>query len=605
MLAALGGCPKATVPTPAAAVPGPVTALPAANPELAAFFEEAFDERLAGDPVLRTYLGIGDDHGAWGDLSDAGRAARVARAEAQLATLRARFDPTALSPADALSFRLFEADVAHRQVEGRWPLHDYPVNQMRGEHTWFASLLMGVQPLRTAADIDDWLARLRGIPEQLAVLRTRLEAREAAGVMPPAFAFPPAIAAGRNLITGAPFDGEGTSPLLATFTEKVATIEGIDEATREARAADVAGVLADEVGPAYEQLLAFLEDQAARATDDDGAWKLPDGDRYYTDMLAMHTSTDRTPEQVHALGLAETERIHGEMRAIQAQLGVQGTLSDFFAHVQAHPDLTLPDSAEGREAYLALARDHLAGIDARLDEVIATRPQAALEVRAVEPWREAASGKAFYQRGTVDGSRPGVFYANLSDMSQVPTYQLQALVYHEGVLGHHLQLSIAQELRDIPTFRRHMRVTAWSEGWGLYSEWLPHEMGLYTDPYSDFGRLAMELWRAGRLVVDTGIHHQKWTRDEAIDWLVANTPNSRSDAVKSVERYIIWPGQATAYKVGMLELQRMRAEAEAELGDAFDLAGFHEVVLRNGPLPLDVLDEQVQAWIEAERAEAR
>jgi uncharacterized protein (DUF885 family) len=275
---------------------------------------------------------------------------------------------------------------------------------------------------------------------------------------------------------------------------------------------------------------------------------------------------------------------------------VDGTLQDFFRHVQQRPDLTLPDTPQGRESYLALARGYVDGMNARLDEVIASRPEAALQVKAVEEWRQKSSGKAFYQRGTVDGSRPGVFYVNLGDMSVVPTYQLQALVYHEGIPGHHLQLSIAQELDDVPAFRRHMRVTAWSEGWGLYSEWLPKEMGLYDDPYNDFGRLAMELWRAGRLVVDSGIHHQKWTREQAIAWLIENTPNSEADATMAIERYIVWPGQATAYKVGMLELQRLRRDAEARLGDRFDLRGFHEVVLRNGPLPLDVLEEQVVAW---------
>jgi uncharacterized protein (DUF885 family) len=350
-----------------------------------------------------------------------------------------------------------------------------------------------------------------------------------------------------------------------------------------------------------ESFVAFLEDQSTRATDDDGAWKLPDGAAFYRHRLGVHTGTELSPEEVHQLGLAQTERIHDEMRAIQRQLGVPGELSDFFAHVQSHPDLTLPDTEEGRQAYLDKARATLQAMEERLDEVIATRPDAPLEVKAVEPYRQRAAGKAFYQRGTVDGSRPGVFYVNLSDMSQVPTYQLPALAHHEGIPGHHLQLSLAQELDALPAFRRHLRFTAWSEGWGLYSEWLPAEMGLYPDPYDDFGRLAMELWRAGRLVVDTGIHHHRWTRQQAIDWLVANTPNSETDAIKSVERYIVWPGQATAYKVGMLEIQRLRSHAEEQLGERFDLPGFHDVILRNGPVPLDVLAEQVEAWIDQQR----
>lgn len=595
LLAALACAPKAP-PQPASA-PTEQAVDPAAEAAaLDAFFDEVWARRMARHPVTRTYLGIGDDHGDWGDLSDAGRRTDIDLAEADLAAMRARFDPDTLPEAARLSFRLFEHEVQADVDMRPWLLHQYPVAQIGAHHLWLANTLMGVQPLTEPAHVDDWLSRLRGLPQQLRVSQQGLEAREGLGVMPPAFAFGPAIDGGRNLITGAPFDDGPPSPLLARFTTKLEAME-LDEATREAHLLAARTELTTGFGPAMEAYLAFLEGQAARATTDDGAWKLPDGEAYYRWQLKRHTSTELGPDEIHAIGLREVERIHGEMRAIQQQLDVPGTLPDFFEHVRTHPDLTLPDTAEGREAYLAKARATLSAVDARLDEVLATRPAAPLEVRAVEAFREKASGKAFYQRGTVDGSRPGVFYVNLHDMSQVPTYQLPALAHHEGLPGHHLQLSIAQELTDVPAFRRHLRVTAWSEGWGLYTEWLTAEMGLYPDPYDDFGRLAMELWRAGRLVVDTGIHHQRWTRQQAIDWLVANTPNSETDARNAVERYIVWPGQATAYKMGMLEIQRLRRDAEERLGDRFDLPGFHDVILRNGPVPMAVLGEQVEAWV--------
>lgn len=564
---------------------------------LDAFFERYWEQRLELDPVFRTYLGVGEKHDTWGDIGDEGKLARLDHAEASLKAMRVTFDPATLPDDAALSYRLFEVDVERFLATREWYQHDYPITSVRGQHTWLATFLMTIQPLEAPEDVDDWLARLADLDTQLGVIERQIRDREAKGILPPKFMFGPAIDGVENLLVGAPFDGEGECPLRAVFRKK---LDGMDPALTEAQAKahleTLDRILLDEVGPAYRAMIDVLREQEGRASDEAGIWKLPEGEAYYQHMLRQMTTTELTPDEIHQLGLQETERIHGEMRAIQEQLGVEGTLTDFFEHVKNHPDQTLPDTAEGREQYLALAREHVAGMEARLDEVIATRPQAALQVRAVEKWRENSTGKAFYARGTVDGTRPGVFYVNLKDMAMVPTYQLQALVYHEGIPGHHLQLSIAQELTEVPAFRRHMRVTAWSEGWGLYSEWLPKEMGLYTDPYSDFGRLAMELWRAGRLVVDTGIHDKKWTREQAVTWLLENTPNSESDARLAIDRYIGWPGQATAYKIGMLELQRLRRASRERLGDRFDVRGFHDVVLRNGPLPLGVLEEQVQAW---------
>ena len=233
----------------------------------------------------------------------------------------------------------------------------------------------------------------------------------------------------------------------------------------------------------------------------------------------------------------------------------------------------------------------------RLPEMFNTFPKADLIVKAVEPFREKGAGKAFYQRPAADGSRPGTYYANLYLMSAMPTYQMEALAYHEGIPGHHMQLAIAQELEGIPEFRKSGNVTAYTEGWGLYSEFLPKELGFYDDPYSDFGRLAMELWRAARLVVDTGLHDKKWTREEATQYLIDNTPNPESDCVKAIDRYIVMPGQATAYKIGMLKILELRERAKAALGDKFTLGEYHDIVLRDGPVPLAILEEKVDTWI--------
>ena len=261
------------------------------------------------------------------------------------------------------------------------------------------------------------------------------------------------------------------------------------------------------------------------------------------------------------------------------------------------PQFYYPNTDEGRQAYLDEATALIERMNERLPEYFVTLPEHELEVRRVEPFREASAGKAFYSRPAADGSRPGIYYANLRDMNDMPIYQMEALAYHEGNPGHHMQLAIMTDLEGIPSFRRFGGFTAYSEGWGLYTEYLPLEMGFYEDPYSNFGRLAMELWRAARLVVDTGLHHHKWSRQEAIEYLIENTPNSRGDSTNAIERYIVMPGQATAYMIGMLEILQLRERAETELGDDFDIRMFHEVILRDGAVPLAVLEELVDAWI--------
>jgi uncharacterized protein (DUF885 family) len=278
------------------------------------------------------------------------------------------------------------------------------------------------------------------------------------------------------------------------------------------------------------------------------------------------------------------------------QVDFEGDLQEFFAYLRDDSRFYYPDTDAGRQEYLTRAENIIRAMQQRLGELFITQPASQLTVKAVEPYRAASAGKAFYNRGAPDGSRPGIYYANLYSMREMPTYQMEALAYHEGIPGHHMQYSISMELEDVPKFRRYGSFTSYGEGWGLYTEKLPKEMGFYDDPYSDAGRLAMELWRACRLVVDTGIHHLHWTRKQAIDYLQVNTPNPEGDSVKAIERYIVMPGQATAYTVGMLEILRLRENAKRQLGDEFDLREFHEVVLTNGPVPLSLLDDLVDDW---------
>jgi uncharacterized protein (DUF885 family) len=379
------------------------------------------------------------------------------------------------------------------------------------------------------------------------------------------------------------------------YEQRVAGLD-IEEAEKERLLAEGHEALLSWV-PAYESLIAAMETQKAGAMEGDGVWRLPDGDDFYAARLASFTTTDMTAEEIHQAGLDNVERIHAEMHAIMEEVGYEGSLQEFFVFMREDEQFYYPTTDEGRQAYLAEATAIIDTITERLPEYFITLPEHELEVRRVEEFRERSAGKAFYSRPAPDGSRPGIYYANLYDMADMPIYQMEALAYHEGSPGHHMQLSIMTDL-DVPAFRRFGGFTAYTEGWGLYTEYLPLEMGFYEDPYSNFGRLAMELWRAARLVVDTGLHHEQWTREEAIDWLVENTPNSRGDSTRAIERYIVMPGQATAYMIGMIKILELREDAQERLGDRFDIREFHEVVLRDGAVPLEVLEELVDQWVE-------
>ena len=327
-------------------------------------------------------------------------------------------------------------------------------------------------------------------------------------------------------------------------------------------------------------------------------WRLPKGAAYYSHLLRNYTTTKLSAEDIHQLGLSNVARIHGEMKAIMQQVKFQGDLQAFFAFMREDPQFYFPETPEGKAAYLAEAKSLIDTIEQRLPEYFGILPKAELNIKAVEAFREKSAGKAFYQAPSADGSRPGIYYANLYKMADMPKYQMAALAYHEGIPGHHMQRAITVELQDIPKFQRYVSFTAFTEGWGLYTEYLPKEMGFYQNPYADFGRLAMELWRACRLVVDTGIHAKKWSREQAIQYLQDNTPNPAGDTIKAIERYIVYPGQATAYLIGKIKILELRENAKAQLGDKFDIRSFHDEVLRYGPVPLSLLEENIQRWVQ-------
>ncbi|NSM23665.1 DUF885 domain-containing protein [Shewanella sp. ZOR0012] len=560
-----------------------------------ALFETIFMENIMASPIAQTYMGIKQDYDKWDDIGDEADARELARTKKQLAEVN-QLDASKLDPQTRLSLTLLTQNLNNDIKDYQWRYHNYPVNQMHGGHSMIASFLINQHQITDVSDAKAYISRLNGVPKRLSQLQQALEVRADKGIITPKFVFGYVISDSQNIIKGAPFDKGEDSALLADFRKKVNALS-ISETEKAQLIADAEKALVSQVEPAYKTLIAYIKTLEAKADTRDGVWKLPDGEAFYKNALARTTTTHMTADEIHQLGLAEVERIHNEMRAIMKKVNFNGTLQEFFTFMRDDPQFYYPNTAEGKAAYLADATKLIDNMRSRLDEVFKVKPKAAMIVKQVEAFREKSAGKAFYEQPAPDGSRPGRYYANLYDMKAMPKYQMEALAYHEGIPGHHMQIAISQELKDIPKFRKFGGYTAYIEGWGLYSESFPKEMGLYADPYSDFGRLAMELWRACRLVVDTGIHAKQWTREQGIAYYVDNTPNAKSDAKKMVERHIVMPSQATAYKVGMIKLLELRHKAEKQLGDKFDIRDFHTLVLANGALPLDVLEEQVDQWI--------
>lgn len=566
-----------------------------ANVRANQLFEQFFTERVQRNPILQTSLGIKDDYDKWQDLSDEAFEAELLMARQHLALLEG-IDSTQLDDNNRLSFQLMQKQLQEILEDAQWRLYHYPVNQMFGIHTQVPSVLINQHSITSVQDAKAYIARLNAVPLLFRQLQQQLSASAEAGIIVPKFVFPYLHAASENILTGAPFTETGVSTLLADFTKKVATLP-LSEAEKKLLTDEAQVALLTSVGPAYRQLLSYLTELAQRAGTDDGVWRFEQGEAFYQNRLARMTTTSLSANEIHQMGLSEVARIHKEMLVIMQEVGFNGDLQAFFKFMRDSPQFYYPDSPEGRAAYLTDATAIIDHMRTKLDELFLLKPKADMIVQAVEPFREQSAGKAFYQRPSMDGSRPGVYYANLYQMRDMPKYQMEALAYHEGIPGHHMQLAIAQELQDMPKFRRFGGATAYIEGWGLYAERLPKDVGLYQDPYSNFGRLAMELWRAARLVVDTGIHAKRWTREHAIHYLIENTPNPEGDAQKAIERYIVMPGQATAYTVGMLKMLELRQRASESLGEHFDIRAFHQVVLQNGALPLDILEQQVVDFI--------
>ncbi|CAN7307871.1 DUF885 domain-containing protein [Brevundimonas sp. LjRoot202] len=598
-VAVLAGAPAAVL-----AQDAPAAAAPAQSEDarLAAFFEQAFQERIALSPQTMTALGIKRDYDRLDEVTDAAAERGLALMERQLAQLNDQFNPQTLSDDSRMSWRLFEYGVEQARLSNRWRDWGYQFAANGNPTTGLPVFMINNHRVDSVGDAEAYVSRLKDSERVMGEIAAELRDRASKGVISPNFVFEPSIANTRNIITGAPFDDGADNPVWADLQKKVAALD-TDQATRDRLLIEGRAALTGEWKRGYEHVLAALaevQQQAAAMPDRDaGVWRLPDGEAYYNARLRLSTTTDLTADEIHQIGLNEVERLHGEMQAIMDQVGFEGSLQEMFAHLKTDPRFQYPNTPEGKERYLTDSRAFIAQVMAAAPQWFSDLPEAALEVRAVEAWREATASIAFYNAPAPDGSRPGIYYVNLSDMTQVLKPQIEGISYHEGAPGHHFQIAYAQEMQGLPSFRRFGGYGAYAEGWGLYAERLGKEMGFYQDPYSDFGRLSTELWRAVRLVTDTGLHSKRWSREQAIEYFRQNSLLSERDIVKEVERYITSPGQATSYKIGELKIVELRRRAEAALGERFDLRDFHAVVLGSGSVPLDVLEDQVDAWIAA------
>ncbi|MXP47846.1 DUF885 family protein [Altererythrobacter luteolus] len=589
---ALAGC-SAAYQEPVSAQAAPMGAAAAAEvQDLGTLFENYDAQQLALSPLSKAYRGIRDeDYDDWGDFSDASSVADQELLQSTAAAMRAEYDLSALDAQDALSYRLFDAMAQRSADRFEYRKNGYVFDQMNGAQSQLPAFLINIHRVTDAGDAAAYVSRIEKLGPALDQLTAESRERADAGVMPPDWVYPYVISDIENLLNSG-----DANPILEDFSKKVSAIEltAADAGDFEAQAQ---AAWSGSAQPAYERLLAEMKRQQAIAPTDDGIWRFADGADYYKALLANYTTTDLTADEIHDIGLREVDRIHGEMRGIMKQVGFEGTLQEFFEYTRNGDQFFY----ETREEYLADAQAAIAKMEKALPQWFGVLPTDPLVIKPVEAFREKSAGKAFYQRPAPDGSRPGTYYVNLYNLRDMSKNELEALAYHEGLPGHHLQLSIQTQLGDVPPFRRFGGVTAYSEGWGLYSEELGKDMGFYTDPYSDFGRLGMELWRACRLVVDTGIHHKRWSREEAIAYLTENTPNPDGDIRKAIERYVVYPGQATAYMIGKLKIMELRQRARTELGEKFDIRGFHDTILKSGPVPLSIMEENVESWIAAQQ----
>jgi uncharacterized protein (DUF885 family) len=565
------------------------------------FYEKVFAQVLFEEPELLSSLGLVEQFGITGhnarlgDASPAHQQRYFDRAKQNLADLHA-YPLERQNASQRLSTQILDWYIS-RELEGeKYQWHNYPVNQLFGVQSEFPSFMVNTHRLLAPHDCEYYRQRLDAVGTKFDQLLESLKLREQKGILPPRFVVEKVLTEMESFVAYPVAEN-----ILATsFKVRAAKISDLTDEQRVAFQKRVETAISDRVYPAYHKLIDYFTALLPKTTTDDGVWKLPDGEAFYAYALRKSTTTTLQPQEVHDLGMREVARIEAEIRAILDANGFAGRPTvEAMEELTKNPRFLFSNDDKGRADALAEYTRLIAQATERSRQLFATVPKAKIEVQRVPVFKEATAPGAYYQGASIDRTRPGVFYANLRDMTEIPKWAMPTLAYHEGVPGHHWQIATAQELKGLPQFRKLIPFTAYQEGWALYTEWLAKEAGWYEgDPFGDLGRLQAELFRAVRLVVDTGIHAKRWPREQAIAFMREKTSMGEKEVTAEIERYIVNPGQACAYKVGMLKLQELRKRAQTELGTKFDQREFHDVVLRNGAVPLEILEEQVNAYIQ-------
>ncbi|MFT3723977.1 MAG: DUF885 domain-containing protein [Hyphomonadaceae bacterium] len=607
MLAVLAACGPSTPPGPTA------EQVTKNSHDLVAYLDAEYEEELQFSPQEMTSQGRKDKYGELDDASEAADDKELDWRRQSVADMKAKFKPEELNEETRLSYDIWEMELGRAEKRHEFRRYRYIFGR-NGAHTGLPNFMITQHRVDEKSDVEAYISRVAAIGTVLDQLLERAKLSAGDGIRMPGFAYDQTTSEIQRVTTGAPFGGKGDSALFADGKAKIKALAEAGKLKPEEAVAlteQLRLAMVDKMKPAYDRVAAWVaEDKKNASPQAQGAGALPNGAAYYNAMLNLQTTTDMTADEIHQLGLSEVARIQGEMEKIKEQVGFKGTLQEFFVDMRTNKKFILPNNDAGAEQYLELARGYLGEMEKKLPEYFGRLPKAKLVVKRVEAFREEPGGAQHYQPGTPDGSRPGTFYAHLSDMNAEPTYQLENIAYHEGLPGHHMQISIQQELENetgpdkLPKFRTQYGYTAYSEGWGLYSEALAKEMGFDKDPYNDFGRLSGEIWRAIRLVLDTGIHSKGWSEEQAVKYFMENSAQPEAAIRSEVRRYITTPGQATCYKIGMIRLQQMRDKARKELGDKFSYPAFHDQILGGGALPLPILEAKIDRWIASQKKAA-
>jgi uncharacterized protein (DUF885 family) len=572
----------------------------------AAFLESVYQKNLAASPQLATEFGSKAGYDRWDDTSEPALAKDARRVRREMQAAKSQFDYAKLDAASQLQYRVFLDEHQLLLDRYRWRDHFYALNQIVGLHIDIPGTLSGNQQVQTEYDARAYIRRIRAVRLAFRQLTSHMLTQASKGIYIPKTVYPLLIEGAQNVISGAPHDGGADSPIFSDFKHRMSEFD-ITPDRKAALIEEARLALTQDLQPAYEDLIRLLKTQERLTPITGGVWQMPDGDAFYAFLIRQFTTTDMTPAQIHDMGLDEVARAQAEIQALMTKLGFKGTVREFMAQTKADPRNYFSDDDAGRAAYLARARSIVAAMQAKITDAFEAPAPLPLRVVRTEAYKEASSPVGYYEPGPADGSRPGTVYLNLSNMHVLPLYELDDLLYHEGVPGHHMQISTILVDRSIPQMRKvneWWQDSAFVEGWGLYAERLAKDLGFYQDPLAEFGLLSGELWRASRLVVDSGLHYKHWTREQAIKYLNENTPSPEETNIHAVDRYLAVPGQATSFMVGMRKFVAERERARRALGPKFDLREYHKLALSSGYIPLWALDQKVTAWIQSKSGES-